>query len=66
MTQNDIYIKMSPEKRLEVATGLFDFVFEYLMVNFKKRYPDYSQKKILELVKARVLHGREKSIPKDD
>lgn len=66
MTQNDIYIKMSPDKRLEVATGLFDFVFEYLMANFKKRYPDYSQEKILELVRERISYGREKGVPKDD
>lgn len=66
MTQDEIYIKMPPHKRLEVATELFDFAFEYLMANFKKNYPDYSEEKILELVKKRVSHGREKSIPKDD
>lgn len=66
ITQTDIYIRMGHSKRLEVATGLFDFTFEYLMANFKKQYPDYSREKILELVRERISYGREKSVLKDD
>lgn len=66
MTQKDIYIRMSPSKRLEVATGLFDFAFEHLSAYFKHKYPDYNDEKILELVKERIVYGRKKSIFKKD
>lgn len=65
-TQTDIYIRMNPSQRLEVATGLFDFTFEYLKTYFKYKYPDYTEEKILELVKQRISHGRERSFSKDD
>lgn len=62
MTQTDIYISMQPNKRLEIATGLFDFTFERLERYFKNVYPHYNHEKILELVKQRISHGTEKSI----
>lgn len=66
ITQTDIYIKMSSDKRLEIATGLFDFTFEYLKAYFKYKYPEYTEEKILELVKQRISHGRERGFSKDD
>lgn len=66
MTQTDIYKKMGHSRRLEVATGLFDFTFEYLKTYFRYKYPDYSDEKILELAKNRISYGREKGISKND
>lgn len=66
MTQTDIYIKMTPPKRLEIAMGLFDFAFEYLKGYFKNRYPDYNEEKISELVKERISYGRKRDILKND
>lgn len=66
ITQTDIHIRMGPSKRLEVAAGLFDFTFEYLIANFKKQHPDYNQEEILELVRERISYGREKGVPKND
>lgn len=66
ITQTEIYIKMTPPKRLEVAMDLFDFTFEYLKTYFKSRYPNYNEEKILELVRERISYGRKKSIHKND
>lgn len=57
ITQKDIYIRMPPSKRLEIATGLFDFAFEHLTAYFRHKYPRYNDEKILELVKERILNN---------
>lgn len=62
ITQTDIYIKMKPNKRLEIGTGLFDFTFERLETYFRSKYPDYSKDQILQLVRQRISHGSEKNI----
>lgn len=65
ITQTDIYISMPPNKRLEVATGLFDFAFERLKVYFQYKYPSYSKDKILQLVKERITYGRKENFSKN-
>ena len=54
----EILRRLGPVGRLEAACGLFDFAREFLTVNIRADHPDWSEQRIEQAVRERLMDSQ--------